>query len=91
MKYAKMAYEGFNAMNRMGRQMMSNMMGRMGQNLCGAIFDQNPMGQMVKYMAQMNLSTLSMLRQMNDQHQKMMNQFFDSVQKLNENLSAKQE
>jgi hypothetical protein len=46
---------------------------------------------MVKEMAKMNLSTLSMLRQMNDQHQKMMNQFFDSVQKMNENLSSEQE
>ena len=88
MKYAKMAFESFDAMNRMGRQMMSNMMGRMGQMPCGAASDENPMGQMVKHMAQMNLSTLSMLRQMNDQHQKMMNQFFDSVQKMNENLST---
>ena len=88
MKCTKMAYESFNAMNRMGRQMMSNMMGRMGQMSCGAASDENPMGQMVKHMAQMNLSTLSMLRQMNDQHQKMMNLFFDSVQKMNENLSA---
>jgi hypothetical protein len=75
----------------MGRQMMSNMMGRMGQNPCGTMSDQNPMGQMVKDMAKMNLNTLSMLRQMNDQHQKMMNLFFDSVQKMNENLSSEQE
>ena len=88
MKCAKMAYESFNAMNRMGRQMMSNMMGRMGQKSCGVTADENPMGQMVKFMAQMNLNTLSALRQMNDQHQKMMNQFFDTVQKMNENLGA---
>lgn len=91
MKYAKMAFESFSAMNRMGAQMMSNMMGRMGQKPCGATSDENPMGQMVKNIAQMNLSTLSMLRQMNDQHQKMMNLFFDSVQKINENLSAEKD
>ncbi len=91
MKCAKMAFEGFNAMNRMGMQMMSNMMGHMGQKPCGAMFDQNPMGQMAKDMARMNLKTLSILRQMNDQHQKMMNLFFDSVQKMNENFSEEQE
>ena len=91
MNHVKMAYESFDAMNRMGRQMMSNMMGRMGQKPCGATFDQNPMKQMVKTMAKMNLNTLSMLRQMNDEHQKMMNLFFDSVQKINENLGAEKE
>ena len=65
--------------------MMNSMMGCIGQKPCGAVSDGNPMGQMVKYIAQMNLSTLSALRQMNDQHQKMMNLFFDSVQKMNEN------
>ncbi len=75
----------------MGRQMMSNMMGHMGQKPCGGMFDQNPMGQMAKDMARMNLKTLSILRQMNDQHQKMMNLFFDSVQKMNENFSEEQE
>ena len=115
MKYAKMAFDSFNAMNRMGKQMINNMMGRIGQanqaphavpcwgmpdprkimdsfqkmdqTACGAMSDQNPMGQAVKYMAKMNLNFLSMLRQMNEQQQKMMNLFFDSVQKMNENLS----
>ena len=133
MKTPKKAFETFNSMNRMGMQMMKNMMSKMGQtnpmqSFCGTSgihmpdmkkmmetmqhmnqtavgkmqgmmpdvqgmtsdtakkmmpVMQDQMGQMMNCMEEMNKIALDTMQKVFDQNCKMMNQFFDSVQKMN--------
>ena len=64
MKNAKKAFENFNAMNQMGKQMMTNMMNRMGQgqNFSGAPFCGMPdMQKMMTEMQKMNQKAAAMI------------------------------
>ena len=132
MKNAKKAFENFNAMNQMGKQMMTNMMNRMGQNCAGAPFGgmpdmqkmmpdmqkmmaemqkmnqkaadmipgmqgaaknlakevvpamQEQMNYMMGCMQQMNQMALEMMQKTFEQNCRMMNQMFDTMQKMAE-------
>lgn len=99
MKYAKKALDDFNAMNRMGSQMMTNMMNKMGQqaqNFGGKPCEGMPdMQKMMAEMQQMNQKAAAMLpfmegkaksvaREVVPVMQQQMNEMMEGMQQMNQ-------
>ena len=99
MKYAKKALDDFNAMNRMGSQMMTNMMNKMGQqtqNFGGKPFTGMPdMQKMMAEMQQMSQKAASMIpcmqgtaksvaKEVVPVMQQQMNEMMEGMQQMNQ-------
>jgi hypothetical protein len=91
MKTAKSAFEAWNGMNRMGMQMMKNMMEKSGMNkvpffnsgsFCKMPNMQEQTTQAMARMEEMNRVALDMMQKMFDQNCKMMNQFMAMMQNM---------